>query len=234
MDRLWLLVAVVSLFGAGMMGAAPPPRQDRQAAYDRERAAYEAKRDATYREDKVLDIAGVKPAMVVGELGAGDGYFTMKLAPRVGPRGKVYANDILQGGLADLRLRAKQAGFSNIETILGTESDPRLPKGLLDMVFLVRTLHDLDRPAEMLETLAPSLKPGATMVIVELENEARDATDEAHSLTRRDFLDIFAKTQYTIERIDKSLPDPRSVVFILSRKKVPSRDYGTGRLEGAR
>jgi ubiquinone/menaquinone biosynthesis C-methylase UbiE len=71
----------------------------------------------------------------------------------VGPTGKVYANDILEGGLAELRYRAGKQGPSNITTSLGTETDPRLPRGQLDMVFLVRVLHDLTRPVAILENL---------------------------------------------------------------------------------
>jgi predicted methyltransferase len=137
----------------------PPDRYWLQADYERDRDAYEAKRDADYQEVRVLDIAGVKPGMTIGEIGAGNGYFTLKLARRIGPSGKVYANDIVENYLAETRDRAKQQGLSNIETVLGTETDPRLPAGTLDMVFMVRVLHDLDKPADVKEALRSGQPP---------------------------------------------------------------------------
>jgi ubiquinone/menaquinone biosynthesis C-methylase UbiE len=216
-NLMWVVVTVA----IALLTAVPAPAQDKQATYERERDADEVKREAVYREELVLDIAQVKPGMVIGEVGAGDGYFTMKLARRVGPGGKVYANDILdEWGIGQIRRRAQQSGLANIQTVLGTESDPRLPAAMLDMVFLVRVLHDLNKPVEMLETLAASLKPGGKIVIVELEKAVRNEIDLHHSMIRQDFMDVFAKTSYALDRIDKSLPDPRSVVFILSRKQT--------------
>jgi SAM-dependent methyltransferase len=106
---------------------------------------------------------------------------------------------------------------------------------MLDMVFLVRVLHDLNRPVEMLETLAASLKPGGKIVIVELEKDVRDERDLHHSMIRQDFMDVFAKTSFAVDRTDKSLPDPRSVVFVLSRKQAakPSATRTAGQVSKA-
>ena len=89
------------------------------------------------------------------------GYFTLKLAKRVGPSGKVCANDIVGDFLAEIRDRAEELKLSNIETVLGTTSDPRLPANQLDMVFVVRSPHDMDMPVEVLDSIAAGLKPGA-------------------------------------------------------------------------
>jgi ubiquinone/menaquinone biosynthesis C-methylase UbiE len=209
-----LLTLTLSFLAFSQAGGTLPGWQ--QAEYERERDAYERRRDTETQIGRALDIAGVKPGMTVGEVGAGNGYFTLKLARRVGQSGRVYANDIIENyGLGELRDRAKQQGLSNIETILGTETDPRLPSGRLDMVFLVAVLHDLTRPVEILEKVAVSLKPGAKVVIVENENVENDGMNPGPQ-TRREFLDIFARTRFVVERIDKSLPHPRSVVFILA------------------
>jgi ubiquinone/menaquinone biosynthesis C-methylase UbiE len=184
--------------------------------YEREREAYEKKRDAEYQEVRVLDIAGVRPGMIVGEVGAGNGYFSLKLARRVGPSGKVYANDIVEDFLAEIRDRSKQQNLLNIETILGTETDPRLPAGRLDMVFMVRVLHDLTKPGQVLEKIAAGLKPGAKVIIVETEDNELDGKRSLQ--TRQQFMDVVARTPFVVERIDKSLPNPRSVVFILAPK----------------
>jgi ubiquinone/menaquinone biosynthesis C-methylase UbiE len=184
-----------------------------QPVYEREREAYEKKRDADYQEVRVLDIAGVEPGMIVGEVGAGNGYFSLKLARRIGPSGKVFANDIVEDFLAEIRDRSKQQNLSNIETILGTETDPRLPAGSLDMVFMIRVLHDLTKPVQVLEKVTASLKPGAKVIVVETEDKEQDGKRSLQ--TRQQFLDVIARSPFVVERIDKSLPNPRSVVFIL-------------------
>ena len=188
----------------------------RRAKYQRDRNAYEAKRDTEYQEARVLDIAGVRPGMTVGEVGAGNGYFTLKLARRVGPSGKVYANDIVENFLAEVRDRAKQQALSNIVTILGTEVDPRLPAGKLDMVFMVRVLHDLSRPEEVLERIAPSLKAGGKVVVFEVEGGKSCDGKNVVVQTRQRFLDIIGRSRFAVERIDTSLPNPRSLVLILA------------------
>ncbi len=117
--------------------------------------------------EKVMDTAGIKPGMVIGEVGAGRGRFTMHLARRVGPKGKIFANDIDADALAYLRERCKRAGITNVETILGEEIDPLFPKKSLDMIFMVWTYHYVAQPLPLLKNLPKSLKPGGTVVLVE-------------------------------------------------------------------
>jgi len=187
------------------------------AEYRREVAEYEKTRDAL-QQVRALDMVGVKPGMAVGEVGAGNGYYALKLARRVGPTGKVYANDIVEDFLAELRDRAKEQGFSNIEIILGTETDPRLPAGRLDFVFLVQVFWHLSKPVEVLDKIAASLKRGARLVLV--ENEGGKSLHEGRLVvhTRQYVLDLIARTRFSVERIDTSLPDPKSVVFVLALK----------------
>lgn len=116
---------------------------------------------------KVMDAIGVKPGMVIGELGAGRGRYTVHLAGRVGATGTVYANDIDTAALAFLRDRCVREKISNVEIILGTVDDPRFPTGRLDMVFMVWVYHMLEHPAVILKNIVPGLKPGATIVMVE-------------------------------------------------------------------
>ena len=172
-------------------------------------------RDAL-QQVRALDIAGVKPGMTVGEVGAGRGYYTLKLARRVGPTGKVYAKDIVEDFLAELRDRAAEGGFSNIEAVVGTEADPRLPEGRLDFVFLVQVLRHLSRPADMLDRIAASLRPGGKVVVVEVESGKSVSDGREVVFTRQYFLDVIARSRLVPQRIDTSLPDPRSVVFVLA------------------
>jgi SAM-dependent methyltransferase len=109
--------------------------------------------------DKVMEAIGVKPGMVIGEIGAGRGRYTMHLAGKVGSAGKVYANDIDGGSLAYLRERCQRDGIGNVVTILGRMDDPLFPAGSLDMVFMINTYHHLARPVVLLRNLIPGLKP---------------------------------------------------------------------------
>ena len=187
-----------------------------EADYLRWVADYERQRDAEFDEARALDVAGVKPGMTVGEVGVGNGYFTLKMARRVGPSGKVYANDIVEDFLAEIRYRASELKLLNIETVLGTTTDPQLPANKLDMVFLVRSLHDMDNPVEVLDNIVASLKPGAKVVVVEVEGKERDGNWSGPTLQQ--LLDVIARSRFALERTDRSLPNPRSVVFILAPK----------------
>ncbi len=117
--------------------------------------------------DKVMDAVGIKPGMVIGEVGAGRGRYTIHLARRVGPGGIIYANDINAGSLAYLRERCRRSGLNNVTTILGEVDDPLFPNAALDMVFMVLAYHHLADPTGLFRNLIPSLKPGATVVVLD-------------------------------------------------------------------
>jgi SAM-dependent methyltransferase len=117
--------------------------------------------------DKVMDAAGIRAGMVIGEVGAGKGRYTVYLSRRVGPEGRIFANDIDEKSLAFLKDRSLKQGLANIETVAGTADDPCFPKGQLDMVFMTWVYHHLAQPVALLRNLIPSLKPGGTVVIVD-------------------------------------------------------------------
>ena len=110
-------------------------------------------RDKHHQPDKVMDVVGVKPGMVIGEVGAGNGYFTFHLSRRVGDSGKIYANDISSRALTSLSRKCDEEGITNIETIVGEVEDPLLPDDELDMVFIVNAFHDLGKPVKLLLSL---------------------------------------------------------------------------------
>ncbi len=125
--------------------------------------------------EEVMDAVGIKPGMVIGEVGAGRGRYTVHLAGRVGPKGKVYANDIDEKALDYLRERCRRNDIQNIETILGKVDDPLFPEQSLDMAVMVWVYHMLDKPVPLLKNLKPSLKPGATLVILDPPDDEIDA-----------------------------------------------------------
>lgn len=136
---------------------------------------------------KIMDAIGVKQGMVIGEIGAGRGRFTVYLAREVGPQGRIYANDINEKSLDYLEDRCRKNGFKNIETIIGKEDDPLLPDHSLDLAIMVYVYHHLSKPDDLLKNLKHSLKPGAILAIVEMRDSELDK--ELH--------------------IDRSKPDPR-------------------------
>jgi SAM-dependent methyltransferase len=124
--------------------------------------------------EKVMDAIGVKPGMIIGEVGAGRGRYTVHLARRVGNEGKILANDIDENALSYLRERCRRNNIQNIETILGKVDDPLFPEQSLDMVIMVWVYHMLEQPVPLLKNLRSSLKPGATVVILDPCDEEID------------------------------------------------------------
>src|ERR1700722_20286183 len=110
---------------AGVMGAGGADWLDRN------------ERESEEHPNAALDALQLKPGMVVADVGAGTGYMTLRMAKRVGPNGKVYGEDLQPEMLRRLRQNAAKAGLGNIEEVQGTESDPKLPAGKLDLILLV-------------------------------------------------------------------------------------------------
>ena len=144
---------------APVMGAAGSDWLDRQ-----ERAVEE-------RPEAGLDALGIKPGMVVADVGAGSGYMSLRLAARVGPTGKVYAEDVQPEMLKLVRQNQNTAGFKNIETVLGTETDPKLPAGEIDLILMVDVYHELSQPQKMLRKMREALKPDGRLVLFEYRKE---------------------------------------------------------------
>jgi SAM-dependent methyltransferase len=162
--------------------------------------------------EKVMDAAGIIPGMIIGEVGAGRGRFTIHLARRVGPKGKILANDIDGEGLAYLRERCQRAGIINVETILGEVDDPNFPIEALDMVFMVWTYHFFDQPITMLKKLLPTLKPGGTIVLVE-PDPIRGPGGSDHGISPERMRRDAAQAGFEVVRIEDFLPE--DLIFIL-------------------
>jgi ubiquinone/menaquinone biosynthesis C-methylase UbiE len=113
----------------------------------------------------------IKPGQKVCDLGCGNGFYTLKMANRVGKEGTVYAVDIQNEMLHMLNERAKNARLTNIKPVLGSRVDPRLPEHELDLVLLVDVYHELSNPAEILKAIRASLKPHGRMVLAEFRLE---------------------------------------------------------------
>ncbi len=118
-----------------------------------------------------MDALGIAENKVVADLGAGGGWFTVRLARRVGPNGVVYAEDIQREMISAIDNRIAREGLTNVKTVLGTADDPRLPRGALDAALIVDTYHEMERPVDLLRKLAMSLKPGGLIGIVDFKKD---------------------------------------------------------------
>ncbi|MDX2144760.1 MAG: class I SAM-dependent methyltransferase [Rhodospirillaceae bacterium] len=112
----------------------------------------------------------LKPTDAVADIGAGTGYFSFRLAAKV-PQGKVYAVDIQQEMLDIITQRKAMGPWSHVETILGTESDPKLPEATLDWILMVDAYHEFEFPREMGEAMVQALKPAGRIALVEYRAE---------------------------------------------------------------
>lgn len=165
--------------------------------------------------EQIMDSIGVKPGMIIGEAGAGQGYFTFYLAKRVGEKGKVYANDISKSSLSEIQSRSKRENITNIITVLGETEDPLFPQKNLDMIVMVYVLHMLEKPLEFMENLQKYIKPETRLVIIERNTN----TERAHYpafMTKKQILDLIEKTDYKLERILTFLP--RDAIYIYKIK----------------
>jgi ubiquinone/menaquinone biosynthesis C-methylase UbiE len=129
----------------------------------------EAARDRLNEAQAVMDKAGIKPGMTVADIGAGEGYYTVRLAARVGPRGRVLAEDIVPEVRDRLAERASRERLDNVSVRLGAPANPRLPPGSFDRVLMVHMYHEVAQPYEFLWNVRPSLKPGGELVVVDAD-----------------------------------------------------------------
>ena len=130
-----------------------------------------SEREAEENPEGALEAIGIKPGMVVADVGAGTGYISLRLAKRVGPSGKVYAEDVQPEMLRRLRQNAAEAKLNNIQTVLGGEADPKLPANTLDVIMLVDVYHEFSQPQKMLRKMRESLKADGRLVLLEYRKE---------------------------------------------------------------
>ena len=120
---------------------------------------------------KALDALGLEAGMIVADIGAGSGYYSSRIAKRVGPTGRVYATDIQPGMIALLDRRIKSEGLTNVTTVLGGMDDPRLAPKSIDLAIMVDVYHELQEPQMFLQRLKETFKPGGRLVLLEFRKE---------------------------------------------------------------
>jgi ubiquinone/menaquinone biosynthesis C-methylase UbiE len=128
-------------------------------------------RDAWQKPDLVMDALGIGEGSVVADVGAGGGWFTVRLARRVGPNGTVYAEDVQQQMLDAIGRRVEREGLRNVRPVRGGADDPRIPGHTLDAALIVDSYHEFPNAAALLRHLGASLKPGGRIGIVNFTTE---------------------------------------------------------------
>jgi predicted methyltransferase len=128
-------------------------------------------RDAYQKPDQIMDALLIGEGSRVADLGAGGGWFTVRLARRVGPNGRVYAEDIQSEMIGAIERRVEREGLQKVVmTVLGTQTDPKIPEPV-DAVLIVDAFHEMEQPVTLLRNLAKSLKPGGTIGIVNYKRD---------------------------------------------------------------
>ena len=164
--------------------------------------------------EKALDALAIEPGSVVGDVGAGVGYFTEKLARRVGPNGKVYANDIQPEMLVQLRKNMAKLGIGNVQTVVGAEDDPHLPANTLDLILLVDVYHEFSRPQAMLRHMRESLKPGGRLVLLEYRKEDPNVPiREEHKMTVKQVRSELEPEGFRFDKVVETLPQQHILIF---------------------
>jgi len=163
---------------------------------------------------KIMDAMGLSPGMVIGDIGAGRGRFTVWLADRVGDKGQVYANDIVERSLRHIQQRCERLGFTNVTTCLGTVVKPNIPDRVLDIAFMINVYHHLEKPVELLKNIVPTLKPEGTLVIVEHNPEKSGWPTESTSKDK--LIKQANQAGYELERIETFLA--RDNIYFLKKK----------------
>ena len=176
-----------------------------------------SERDLEENPDRAIDVLKLEKGSTVADVGAGSGYMTVKLAKKVGPQGKVYANDIQQGMLDLLSKRVTKSKLTNVSTVLGTQDDPKLPADTLDLVIMVDVYHELSQPQVMLRHIRDSLKPGGRLVLLEYRKEDPDIPIRPeHKMSVADAkLEVEAEG-FKLTKTNEDLPRQHILIFTKS------------------
>jgi precorrin-6B methylase 2 len=136
------------------------------------------------RPDLVLQALELRPGMTVADIGAGTGYYSWRIAERVGAAGTVYAVDVQPETIATLKKQMSRRGIVNVKPVLGTAIDAGLPPNALDLALMVDVYHEFEYPHEMLGAIVRSLKPGGRLVLVEFRgNDPKVPIKPLHTMT---------------------------------------------------
>lgn len=162
------------------------------------RYSNEDTRDSVHEAETVMKLADVRPGMFVADIGAGEGYYTVRLSPLVGRRGRVLAQDIVPETRDDLAARVTREDLHNVAVKLGQPNDPMLPDLSFDRVFMIHMYHEIERPSEFLWHLRSDLKPHGRVVVVDA-----DRPTDRHGTPPKLLICEFSALGYQLTRFEK-------------------------------
>jgi len=135
-------------------------------------AGSEQTRDDLGEAQMVMALANIAPGMSVADIGAGEGYYTVRLAQQVGPKGRVLAQDIDEAAIKRLGTRVERERLDNVSIKLGAEDDPQLPANSFDRIFMVHVYHQVAEPYPFMWRLRPALRKGGQLIVVDVDRPA--------------------------------------------------------------
>lgn len=171
-------------------------------------------REREEEPDRALRVLAVQPGSTVADVGAGSGYFTVRLAGLVGPGGKVYATDLQPGMLQILQGRLTRERIQNVELVLGTHDNPRLPPSSVDLILMVDVYHEFSEPQTMLRRLRDALRPEGRLVLLEYRAEdPRVPIRAEHKMTvAQAKLEVEAEG-FSLTTVNEDLPWQHILIF---------------------
>jgi len=194
-----VLAPVMGVAGAGWLER--PEREDEEAP------------------SKAIVLLDLKPGMTVADIGAGSGYYSSRMARRVGPTGHVYATDIQPGMIALLDRRIASEGLANMTTVLGTPDDPKLAANSLDLAIMVDVYHELQDPQVFLQRLKPAFKPGGRLALLEFRKEdPKIPILEVHKMSVAEVKQEMEAEGYEIDRVIEDLPWQHLILIRVKNK----------------
>jgi SAM-dependent methyltransferase len=173
-----------------------------------------SERETEEEPDKALDALGPLAGLTVADVGAGSGYFTVRLASRVGPKGRVYANDLQPEMLKMLAARLAREQVLNVTLVQGATNDAKLPAASIDLVLMVDVYHELSEPQKMLRAIRGALKPGGRLVLLEYRKEDPAVPIRfEHKMSIAEAKTELEAEEFSLTRIDDRLPRQHILVF---------------------
>ncbi len=171
-------------------------------------------RDAEERPDSLVNALEIPAGATVAEIGSGTGYFTWRLAEKVGPKGKVFAVDIQQKMLDLTAETVKKHQLSNVDLVLGADNDPHLPAASLDLVFMANAYHEFSNPEAIVTAVKRALKPNGRLVIIEFaEGHPLGPQDKTERMTINQIRAEIEPLGFELDRVMDLLPIQHGLIF---------------------